>query len=54
MCEVDFDCGGVTGLWRICSIFELDGGRIARVTQYLGAPFPAAEWRAGITEPIGA
>lgn len=52
VCEVDFDYGGETGLWRICSVFELMDGRIARVTQYFGAPFEAAEWRVGITEPL--
>jgi hypothetical protein len=53
-CEADFDYGGETGVWRICSIIELSGERIARITQYFGAPFPAADWRNEITEPIGA
>lgn len=52
-CEADFDYGGETGMWRICSVLELSGERIARVTQYFGAPFPAADWRTEITEPIG-
>lgn len=49
-CEADFDYGGETGVWRICSIIEVSGDRIARVTQYFGAPFPPADWRRGITE----
>lgn len=50
-CEADFDYGG-GAVWRICSIVELRGDRIARVTQYFGQPFPPADWRRGITEPI--
>ena len=52
VCQADFDYGGETGVWRICSVLELSGGRIARITQYFGAPFPAAAWRHGITEPM--
>lgn len=51
-CEADFDYGGEVGVWKICSIIELRGERIARVTQYFGAPFPAADWREGITEHL--
>lgn len=54
ICEADFDYGGEKGVWRICSVLELSGGRIARITQYFGAPFPAAEWRQGITEAMPA
>lgn len=53
VCEADFDYGGDAGVWRICSVLELSGERITRITQYFGAPFPAADWREGITEPIG-
>ena len=52
VCEADFDYGGETGVWRICSVAEVSGDRIARITQYFGAPFPAADWRSEITEPI--
>lgn len=54
ICEADFDYGGEIGVWRICSVMELSGQRIARITQYFGAPFPAADWRTGITEPMTA
>lgn len=50
--EVDFDYGGETGTWRICSVHELSDDRIARITQYFGPPFPVADWRDGITELI--
>lgn len=51
-CEADFDYGGATGVWRICSILEPSDGRVARVTQYVGAPFPAADWQRDITQAI--
>ncbi len=51
-CEADFDYGGEGGVWRVCSIMELRGGRIARISQYFGPPFPAADWRSGMTERI--
>lgn len=54
VCKADFDYGGETGVWRICSLLELSGDRIARITQYFGPPFPAADWRTGITEAIPA
>lgn len=49
VCEADFDYGDGDP-WRICSILELRGDRIAHITQYFGAPFPRAEWRADIVE----
>jgi hypothetical protein len=31
-------------------VFEIDGGRIRRTTEYFGAPFPAQEFRAKFAE----
>ena len=49
-CEADFDYGGETGVWSICSVLALAGDLVARVTQSFGAPFPAADWRSEMTE----
>lgn len=49
-CEADFAYPGAPDPWRICAIVELRAGRIARITQYFGAPFDAAAWRASFTE----
>ena len=49
--EALFDYGGGDP-WRVCAILELSGERIARVTEYFGAPFEVPEWRAGMTERI--
>ena len=35
---------GVT--WQIVSLIELRGGKIAKTTEFYGAPFEAPEWRA--------
>jgi hypothetical protein len=32
--------------WTVVDLFELRDDKIVRVTEYFGAPFPAAEWRA--------
>ena len=53
VCEAEFDYGGESAAWHICSIMELSGERIRRIVQYFGAPFPTPEWRREITEPIG-
>ncbi len=44
--EVTLDYGGETGTYHAVSILELRDDRIARETDYFGAPFPAPEWRA--------
>jgi ketosteroid isomerase-like protein len=44
--EVTLDYGGDSGTYHAVSIFELRDGRIARETDYFGAPFEAPEWRA--------
>jgi hypothetical protein len=31
--------------WHVVSVIEFDGPRIARMTDYFGASFPAPEWR---------
>jgi SnoaL-like domain len=49
--EALFDYGGGDP-WRVCAILELAGDRIARVTEYFGAPFEVPEWREGMTERI--
>jgi hypothetical protein len=49
--EALFDYGGGDP-WKVCAILELSGDRIAKVTEYFGAPFEVPEWRAGMTERI--
>jgi ketosteroid isomerase-like protein len=44
--EVTLDYGGQAGTYHAVSILELRDGRIARETDYFGAPFPAPQWRA--------
>ena len=44
--ETTLDYGGSGGIYHAVSILELRDGRIARETDYFGAPFPAPEWRA--------
>jgi hypothetical protein len=34
------------------SIMEFDRGSVAHETQYFADPFPAAPWRASLTEPV--
>jgi hypothetical protein len=50
--ECRFDYGDGTP-WSICAVQEFRDGRIARITEYFGAPFGAADWRADIVERIG-
>jgi ketosteroid isomerase-like protein len=44
--EITLDYGGQAGVYHAVSILELRDGRIARETDYFGAPFPAPQWRA--------
>ena len=37
--------------WYAVSICEFDGPRIARLTDYFGAAFPAPEWRRQLVDP---
>lgn len=39
-------------IYHYVGIFQLDGGRIRRTTEYFGAPFPAQEGRARYAEPM--
>ena len=50
--ECDFDYPGMDGTWRVCALMELRDGLIGRMTEYFGAPFEAAEWRADWVERI--
>ena len=50
--EARFDYGGGDPPWSVCAIFEFSGDRIAKVTEYFGAPFEAPEWRDPFTERI--
>ena len=36
--------------WRIVSIIEFEGTRIARMTDYFGPDFAAPDWRRGLVE----
>jgi hypothetical protein len=36
--------------WQICAIQELRDGAIARITEFFGSPFEAAEWRVDLVE----
>ena len=36
--------------WHAVSIVEFEGERIARMTDYYGATFPAPDWRQGLVE----
>lgn len=38
--------------WSVVSIFEFQGSRIARMTDYFAAPFPAPEWRRSLVEQL--
>ena len=42
--------------WHIVSVFEFEGTRIARVTDYFGPTVPAPEWRRELVDheaPVG-
>jgi hypothetical protein len=49
--ECRFDYGDGTP-WSICAVQEFREGKIARITEYFGSPFEAADWRTGIVERI--
>ena len=49
--ECRFDYGDVA-LWSICAVQEFRDGKIARITEYFGQPFGAADWRVDIVERI--
>jgi SnoaL-like protein len=49
--ECRFDYGDGTP-WSICAVQEFLDGKIARITEYFGAPFEAADWRTDIAERI--
>ena len=38
------------GRWYSVGVFEFEGARIARMTDYFGPSFPAPEWRAAWVE----
>ena len=38
------------GRWYTVSVFEFDGARIARLTDYFGPSLPAPDWRAAWVE----
>ena len=40
--------------WNFVDVIELRNDRVAKVTEYFAAPFPAAEWRAKWVEKIEA
>jgi len=44
--ETRLEYGSGVGTYHAISIFELRDGRIARETDYFGAPFEAPQWRA--------
>ena len=46
--ESSLDYGGSSGVYQAVSILQLRDGRIARETDYFGAPFPAPDWRASL------
>jgi ketosteroid isomerase-like protein len=50
--EADYDYPGTEGTWRVCALHEVRDGLIGRVTEYFGAPFEAAAWRADWVERI--
>ena len=37
-------------IWQYVGVFELDGGKIRRATEFFGAPFPAQEFRSQYTD----
>jgi hypothetical protein len=43
--ELDFDYGDGNP-WKVCAIHEARDGKVIKITEYFGAPFEAAEWRA--------
>jgi SnoaL-like protein len=38
--------------WHVVGIFEFRDGKVAKLTNYFAAPFPAAEWRSQWVESI--
>ncbi|HSL12311.1 MAG TPA: nuclear transport factor 2 family protein [Actinomycetota bacterium] len=50
--EADFRYPGTEGTWRVCALNELSDGRIARIVEYFGAPFEAADWRKDLVQRI--
>ena len=36
--------------WQICAVQELRDGAIARITEFFGSPFEAAQWRVDLVE----
>jgi hypothetical protein len=38
--------------WHAVGIFEFREGKVAKLTNYFAAPFPAAEWRSGWVETM--
>jgi ketosteroid isomerase-like protein len=50
--EADFRYVPDEGPWRVCALHEVRDGRIAKITEYFGAPFEAAEWRSDWVERI--
>ena len=40
--------------WNFVDVIKLRNDRVAKVTEYFAAPFPAAEWRAKWVEKIEA
>jgi limonene-1,2-epoxide hydrolase len=39
--------------WYVVSIYEFEGERIARMTDYFGPSLPAPEWRMEMVDPAG-
>jgi ketosteroid isomerase-like protein len=48
--EADFVYPGSDDTWRVCALNEVRDGRIVHITEYFGAPFAAADWRADWVE----
>src|SRR6266849_595480 len=38
--------------WTVVDLFDFRNGRVVKVTEYFGPPFPAAEWRSRWVEKI--
>jgi ketosteroid isomerase-like protein len=48
--EAEFVYPGSDDRWSVCALCELRDGRIVHITEYFGAAFDAASWRADWVE----
>jgi ketosteroid isomerase-like protein len=50
--EAEYVYPGDPSPWQVCSVIECRSGKIARITEYFGAAFEAADWRKDLVERL--